>query len=168
MSLLVPKHYRRTEAAQPVPKPRRADSDDFVSRSAVRDQLAQLQDLITSEREQFPDYQLPKPIGWRLQVLVLTHPEQSDGGVILVDEERDRRALASPQGVVINMGASAYSDPARFTVDGELNPWCRVGDRIQFVKYDAPLYMLGNGQRLGILTDTQPIAVIDIGWKTPK
>lgn len=177
--LLLPRHYKRDmrrledreeaiAGAIARSKVRRMDSDDFISRDGVHDQLDMLADYLIARRAEEPDYELPKPVGWRVQVLVLTIPEKSDGGVLVVDEAREQRALASPQGIVLNLGPAAYSDPKRFTVDGELTPWVRIGDRIQFVKYDAMLWQLGNGQRLGTLTDTQPIATLDTGWEVPK
>lgn len=145
----------------------RMDSDDFIDPAGVRLQLDQLFAYVAARREEQPDYHLPKPSGWRLQVLMLTIPETSSGGVIVVDEAREQRSMASPQGVILAMGPACYSDPKRFTVDGKIMPWHKVGDRIQFVKYDAQMFQIANGQRLGILTDTQPVATIDEGWNVP-
>lgn len=145
----------------------RMDSDDFIDPAGVRLQLDALQAYIDARRVDQPGYHLPRPSGWRLQVLILTIPETSSGGVMIVDDAREQRSLASPQGVILAMGPSAYSDPARFTIGGTLTPWHKVGDRIQFVKYDAQMFQLANGQRLGILTDTQPVATIDEDWTVP-
>jgi hypothetical protein len=98
---------------------------------------------------------------------MLTIPETSSGGVHIVDDNREARSMSSPQGVILNIGPGAYRDPARFSIDGVLTPWHKVGDRIQFVKYDAQPFQLPNGQRLGILTDTQPVALFDSGWEVP-
>ena len=176
--LMLPRHYRRDNppanreeaiaGAISRSTVRRMDSDDFIGPKGVQDQLDMLTDYLISVREESPEYHLPKPVGWRLQVLVLTIPEKSDGGVMVVDESREQRSLASPQGVILSMGPACYRDPDRFTVDGEIVPWLGVGDRVQFIKYDAQLWQLGNGQRLGILTDTQPVAVIDKGWEIPE
>ena len=175
--LVLPRHVhverqrQREEAAADVIRKtaiHRLDSDDFIDRDGVRLQLDMLQAYIDLRRTEEPDYQLPKPSGWRLQVLMLTIPETSKGGVQIVDEAREQRSLASPQGVILATGVAAYSDPARFTVRGTLTPCHKVGDRIQFVKYDSQLFQLANGQRLGILTDTQPIALIDAGWEVPQ
>jgi co-chaperonin GroES (HSP10) len=145
----------------------RMDSDDFIDPAGVKDQLLQLEAYIAARRKEQPDYHLPRPSGWRLQVLMLTIPTTSAGGVMIVDEAREQRAMSSPQGVILAMGPSCYSDPNRFTVNGALRPWHKVGDRIQFVKYDAQMFQIANGQRLGTLTDTQPVATIDEGWEVP-
>jgi co-chaperonin GroES (HSP10) len=146
----------------------RMDSDDFIDPAGVAQQLAQLRAYIDARRAEEPNYHLPKPSGWRLQVLMLTIPETSAGGIIVVDDAREQRSMASPQGVILSMGPACYSDPKRFTVNGVLTPWHKVGDRIQFVKYDAQMFQIANGQRLGILTDTQPVATIDEGWEVPQ
>lgn len=176
--LLLPKHMhaarakqRDEAAAASIQKTavHRMDSDDFIDREGVQFQLDMLQGYIDARRaDGEPDYHLPKPSGWRLQVLILTIPEKSKGGVMVVDDSREQRSLASPQGIIIGMGPAAYKDAERFMVDGELTPWHRIGDRIQFVKYDAQMFQLANGQRLGTLTDTQPVATIDAGWEVPK
>lgn len=142
-------------------------SDDFVSREQVQQQLDQLAEYIAERRKTEPDYHLPVPSGWRIQVLMLTIPETTSGGLVMVDDDREARAMASPQGVILQVGPAAYSDPDRFTVNGVLTPWHHVGERIQFVKYDAQPFQLPNGQKLGILTDTQPVAMLDSGWTVP-
>jgi hypothetical protein len=150
--------------------PYRLDSDDFVTPKDVEAQLAQLQQYIDDRRTAIGSepYHLPQPSGWKLSLLVLTVPEVSAGGVLVVDDHREARALASPQGVILAMGPSAYSDPSRFSLGGELVPWHKIGDRITFVKYDASMFQLANGQRLGFLNDTQPVSRIDGGWVVPS
>ncbi len=84
-------------------------------------------------------------------------------GIIIVEDAKEARALSSPQGIVIAMGDDTYSDPERFS-----EPWVKVGDRISFVKYDATMFQIANGQRLGFMNDTQPIATIDKDWSIPQ
>jgi len=142
----------------------RMDSDDFLTPGDVLTQLSDLDDYIMARRETEEHYELPRPSGWKLMVLVLTIPEQSAGGVIVIDDAKEARALSSPQGVLLAMGPGAYTDADRFSIDGVLTPWHEVGDRLTFVKYDASMFQLANGQRLGFLNDTQPISTIDKGW----
>jgi len=162
MSLLVPKHYlQKGKPVSRVDNP--INSDDFVSPGDIRAQLQQLKTFVAARRELHPNYQLPRPVGWRVQVLVLDTPGETAGGLLLPEDEG--RAVSSPQGVIVAMGGAAYTDKRRFSIGAEIVPWVSVGDRIQFVKYDAHLFTLGNGQVLGTLTDTQPVAVIDSGWE---
>lgn len=145
----------------------RYDCDDFISQEGVQDQLKLLQDYVGEERAKNPNYFLPKPSGWKLTILLLTLPETSAGGVHIIDETREAKSVASPQGVILALGTQAYRGD-RFKVDGQLQQWHWVGDRIVFAKYDAMLFKLSNGQSIGMLNDTQPIALIDSGWEVPS
>lgn len=169
-NLVLPPHVVRGARADALKNAKRRanalTSDDFATPADVRAQLDELAAFVAERRETQPDYHLPKPSGWRISVLMLTIPETSSGGVHMVDDDREARAMASPQGVIIGIGPGAYKDPARFgDENGQLKPWHSVGDRIQFVKYDAQPFTLPNGQKLGVLTDTQPVALIDAGWE---
>jgi co-chaperonin GroES (HSP10) len=142
-------------------------SDDFVTRDQAKAQIDELRAYIEGRRAEDPHYALPRPIGWRVSVLMLTIPEKTQGGVHLVDENREARALSSPQGIVLSLAEGAFKDPARFMVDGEIHPWIKVGDRVLWKKYDVTMFQLGNGQRLGFMNDTQAYGVIDHDWETP-
>lgn len=169
--LLLPRHQmashmkaKNAAAAENIKKTsvHRLDSDDFITPIEVLNQIDMLQAYIELRREEELDYSLPHPTGWKLMVLVLTIPEKSTGGVIIVDDAKEARSLASPQGVVVAMGSQTYNDPDRFD-----EPWVAVGDRITYIKYDASMFQIANGQRLGFLNDTQPVSVIDNGWEIP-
>lgn len=174
MTLILPKHQqaalaRDNSAATAIAQTavHRMDSDDFLSPSDVGEQLDQLQDYLDLRRETDKSYKLPQPSGWKLMVLMLTIPEKSTGGVIVVDDAKEQRSLSSPQGIILAMGPAAYTDRERFSVEGELVKWHDVGDRITFVKYDASTFQIANGQRLGFFNDTQPVSTIDKGWVLP-
>ena len=176
-SMILPKHVaeerRRQQqeaAAATISKSavHRFDSDDWATPKDVADQIAALSAYINERREVEPTYAIPAPTGWKIMVLMLTIPERSIGGVFVTDEAKEARALSSPQGVVLAVGPGAYTDADRFTVNGEIEPWCRKGDRVTFVKYDAHLFQIANGQRFGFLNDTQPVSVIDSGWEVPE
>ncbi len=126
------------------------DTDDFIEPQDIAAQV-----------EQFLAYDgvVPQPVGWRVTVLMLTIPEVSAGGVILVDDNRQARSVASPQGIVIGVGPQAYMDPARFQA-----PWVKVGDRVLFQKYGGRMFQLRNGQHIAVLNDTEFAAVVDGGW----
>lgn len=142
-------------------------SDDFVSRKQVHEQLGELAAYIAGRRQTEPEYTIPQPVGWRVSLLMLTIPEMTDGGLVMVDETREARSVASPQGVVLSIGPNAYTDKARFTLNGELTPWIRVGQRIVWKKYDVTMFQLANGQRIAFMNDTQAIGLIDDGWQVP-
>lgn len=169
MTLLVPRHYERAAVADNIKgrSAHRMDSDDFLTPSDVAAQLAELQSYLDLRRREQENYALPAPSGWKLMLLILTIPEKSAGGVIVIDDAKEQRALSSPQGVILAMGPAAYTDRERFSVDGELVKWHEVGDRVTLIKYDASMFQIANGQRLGFINDTQPVATIDRGWTVP-
>lgn len=143
-------------------------SDDFVTAASVEKQLAELGSYIEERRQVDPGYTLPKAVGWRLLVLILTSPKETDGGVHLVDEALEAKSMTSPQGIVLDVGPAAYQDRTRFAWGGELEPWCGIGDRIVWKRYDLTMFQIANGQRLGFMNDTQPVATIDQGWTIPN
>jgi len=166
--LLLPKHMagaRDTATATAIAKTavHRMDSDDWATATVVSEQLGQLEEYLETRREEEPTYVLPQPTGWKIMMLMLTIPDKSAGGVIVLDESKEARALSSPQGVVLALGPQAYTDPARFD-----KPWLEIGYRATVIKYDASMFQLANGQRLGFVNDTQPVAVIDKGWEVPQ
>jgi co-chaperonin GroES (HSP10) len=185
MTLVLPKHVaqqrmkerekERNEAAQraiAATTVHSMASDDFCTPQSVIDQLRALQDYVDARRKVEPEYDLPEASGWRLLVLMLTIPETTKGGLVIIDETKEQRAMMSPQGVILSMGKGAYTDPDRFSIKGwflrKIHPWHAVGDRITFVKYDAHTFQLANGQRLGVLNDTQPLTTLDRGWRVPQ
>jgi len=148
----------------------RMTSDDFVTRREVQEQLDKLAQYLTDRRslEGEEEYQLPQPSGWKIMVLMLTVSEKTDGGLFVVSDSLEAKAMSSPQGVVLGMGPAAYTDASRFSVHGSVEPWHKIGDRIMWVKYDAASYQLSNGQRLGFMVDTTPSGTLDTGWEVPR
>lgn len=162
MTLLLPTHVANRLKRQEQQKPRVGgyeanskhylETDDFITPDQVAEQVAE-----------FLAYEgtVPKPVGWRVSCLVLTIPETSQGGVIMVDDHRESRALSSPQGIILALGPNAYRDPSRF--EGN-SPWVTTGDRVLFQKYGGRMFQLSNGQHICFLNDTEFAGVLDRGW----
>jgi co-chaperonin GroES (HSP10) len=76
--------------------------------------------------------QLPIPVGYRLLV-ALPQIEETLGEMALVKSKKMMREerIMSTVGLVIDMGAQAYTDPTRFPN----GPWCKVGDYVVFASY---------------------------------
>jgi co-chaperonin GroES (HSP10) len=168
--LLVPKHYAAATAISPDRAGRSVDieTDEFITRTQVAEQTDELNAFVRLRREADPGYHLPLPTGWRISVLLLTLPETTEGGLQVVADAREARALASPQGVVLALGPACYTDPDRFEVpDKGLVPWVKIGDRVTWQKYDLATFKLANRQMIGFLTDTQPTSLLDQGWEVP-
>jgi len=160
MSLLLPRKglampRRDVAIERPAPSAVSVTSDDFLTPRQIRHQI----DSMPKRAMEI------EPAGWRLSVLVLTTPEQTEGGVLLIDEERERRSVTSPQGIVLRLGRGAYAptspDDERFKISG---PWCKTGDRVLFQRYGGRVVRLHNGQALAILLDSDISGVIDSGW----
>lgn len=170
--LIVPKHIaaqaaRDKAAAHSIQNSsvNQLASDDFVTLKEAQRQLDKLHEYVAQRQAVEKGYRIPAPTGWRISVLMLTIPETTDGGLHIVEEQREARAMASPQGIVIGIGESAYTDRSRFEVDGELKPWLQIGDRVLWKKYDVTTFQLANGQRIGFMNDTQAFGRIDSGWQ---
>lgn len=161
MTLILPKHVaaqlRKTHAEKSrVPgyeatRRHALDSDDFLDPSDVAAQL-----------KRFIEYDgaVPKPVGWRVSVLLLTIPEETAGGVIMNDGNIESRSVASPQGIVLALGESAYTDPVRFP----RGPWVRAGDRVVFQKYSGRMFQIRTGQHIAFLNDTDFAGYVDRDW----
>lgn len=148
-------HRERTAASSIQNSAKRElSSDEFLSKADIREQMQRLQEHCRSD----PD-RLPRPVGWRVSFLVLMPPEKTSGGLILTADTAEQYAHKSMQGVVLALGEAAYTDAERFPA----GPWVKVGDRVVFKRYDAQIFELSNGQKIGIMNDTQPIAVIGRG-----
>lgn len=174
--LLLPKHIAAARTKQRDEAAARSiqhssinqlSSDDFVTLKEAQRQLDDLVQYVAERQAIEAEYRLPRPIGWRVSVLMLTIPETTDGGLHLVDEQREARTVASPQGIVLSLGDAAFKDPARFEIEGKMHPWIGVGDRVLWKKYDVTTFQLANGQRIGFMNDTQAFGLIDRGWDIP-
>ena len=152
--LLIPRGATRLEGLRTAAKPavHATDTDDFVTDEQIKEQV-----------EQFLNYtgSVPEPMGWTVMILILGLPEVTEGGLIMEDEFRAQKTHASPQGVVIQMGAVAYNpeDP-RFPT----GKWCKKGDRVLYGRYTGKPFRLANGQNLAFLVDTDIIGVVESGW----
>ena len=73
------------------------------------------------------------PVGHRVLIKPMEFQETTESGIIIaVGSSIDQQRLAQMQGVVIEMGTTAYSD--------QPEPWCKVGDKITFGKYSGLIY----------------------------
>ena len=59
---------------------------------------------------------LPQPTGWRVLLLPYQGKKQTDGGIIVPTEVREREALGTVCGYVLKVGPLAYLDTDKFGV----------------------------------------------------
>lgn len=100
--------------------------------------------------------QLPVPVGYRLLVALPDIDDYYEGTSLLkTDGEKHREYIMSIMGVVIDMGADAYSDKDRFPE----GPWCKVGDYVMFRMNTGTRFKV-NGKEFRLMNDDSVEAVI--------
>ena len=102
------------------------------------------------------DLQIPTPVGYRILVAM---PEVEDtygeSGIIKSNKEIHNEYIMSTIGVVLDMGAQAYSDKERFTT----GPWCKTGDYVMFRANTGTRFKVG-GVEYRLMNDDSIEAVV--------
>ncbi len=100
--------------------------------------------------------QMPKPVGYRLLV-ALAQVEETFNAMGIVKAERTmyEEQLMTVTGVVLDMGAQAYSDKERFPT----GPWCKVGDFVLF-RANSGTRIRVNGVEYRLMNDDSIEAVV--------
>jgi len=118
----------------------------MMTRSAVQ--------AIASE-EDFEN-QLPVPVGYRLLVALPDIDDHYQGSsLIKTDSEKHKEYILSIMGIVIDMGAGAYSDKERYPE----GPWCKPGDYVMFRMNTGTRFRV-NGKEFRLMNDDSIEAVI--------
>jgi co-chaperonin GroES (HSP10) len=101
--------------------------------------------------------QLPKPVGYRL-LIALPQPEEKYEGtsILKTDKEKQMDHIMSIIGLVVDMGAEAYSDEDRFPH----GPWCKEGDYVLFRMNSGTRFSVG-GLEYRLMNDDSIEAVVD-------
>jgi co-chaperonin GroES (HSP10) len=101
------------------------------------------------------EQQIPKPVGYRVLIALPTVEDKYDSGLIKSDRTLNEERILSTMGIVLDMGAEAYSDKERFPN----GPWCKVGDFVMFRPNSGTRFKV-NGQELRLLNDDSIEAVV--------
>jgi co-chaperonin GroES (HSP10) len=101
------------------------------------------------------EQQIPKPVGYRVLIALPTIEDKYDSGLIKSDRTLHEERILSTMGIVLDMGAEAYSDKERFPN----GPWCKVGDFVMFRPNSGTRFKV-NGQELRLLNDDSIEAVV--------
>jgi co-chaperonin GroES (HSP10) len=109
-------------------------------------------DVVTDEEM---EQQIPKPVGYRVLIALPTIEDKYDSGLIKSDRTLHEERILSTMGIVLDMGAEAYSDKERFPN----GPWCKVGDFVMFRPNSGTRFKV-NGQELRLLNDDSIEAVV--------
>jgi co-chaperonin GroES (HSP10) len=99
--------------------------------------------------------QLPTPVGYKLLIALPKIEETFAGGILKADTTKNHEQILSVVGVVLDMGAQAYSDPDRFPN----GPWCKVGDYVIF-RANTGTRIRVNGTEVRLLNDDSIEAVV--------
>ena len=93
------------------------------------------------------------PKGHRVLIKAEEVEELTEGGILLPTEIQKREQLAEIRGRVVEIGSTAYSD--------QVEPFCKVGDRVIFAKYSGIVYGGKDGVEYRVINDLDIVAVID-------
>ena len=100
--------------------------------------------------------QLPKPAGFRLLVALPEVEEfYHDSTLLKTNDMMHKEYVMSIMGIVIDMGADAYSDKDRFPE----GPWCKEGDYVMFRMNTGTRFKV-NGKEFRLMNDDSVEAVI--------
>jgi co-chaperonin GroES (HSP10) len=101
------------------------------------------------------DAQLPKPVGYRVLIVLPNVDETYDSGLVKADQTKNAEQILSMMGAVIDMGKQAYADKERFPN----GPWCKVGDFVMFRPNSGTRFKV-NGHEYRLLNDDSIEAVV--------
>lgn len=99
--------------------------------------------------------QLPKPVGYRLLIVLPKVEDTYDSGLVKADQTKHAEQVLSMMGAVIDMGEQAYSDKDRFPT----GPWCKVGDFVMFRPHSGTRFGV-NGNEYRLINDDSVEAVV--------
>ena len=101
------------------------------------------------------EQQLPKPVGYRLLIALPTVEKEFDSGIAKAERTLNEERIMTTVGVVLDMGAEAYSDKDRFPHGA----WCKIGDYV-VIRPHTGTRLNVNGQELRLINDDSIEAVV--------
>ena len=110
---------------------------------------------VTEVTEDEMEQQLPKPVGYRLLIALPTIEKEFDSGIAKAERTLNEERIMTTVGVVLDMGAEAYSDKDRFPHGA----WCKIGDYV-VIRPHTGTRLNVNGQELRLINDDSIEAVV--------
>lgn len=101
------------------------------------------------------EQQLPKPVGYRLLAALPTIEDKFESGIAKAERTLHEERILSTMGIVLDMGAEAYSDKERFPN----GPWCKIGDFVMF-RPNTGTRFKANNQEYRLMNDDSIEAVV--------
>ena len=105
--------------------------------------------------EEEMEQQLPKPVGYRLLIALPTVEKEFESGIAKAERTLNEERIMTTVGVVLDMGAEAYSDTSRFPYGA----WCKIGDYV-VIRPHTGTRLNVNGQELRLINDDSIEAVV--------
>jgi len=105
--------------------------------------------------EEEMEQQLPKPVGYKLLIALPTVEAEFDSGILKAERTLNEERIMTTIGLILDMGAEAYSDKSRFPN----GPWCKVGDYVVIRPHTGTRIHV-NGQELRLINDDSIEAVV--------
>ena len=105
--------------------------------------------------EEEMEQQLPKPVGYRLLIALPTVEKEFESGIAKAERTLNEERIMTTVGVVLDMGAEAYSDTSRFPHGA----WCKIGDYV-VIRPHTGTRLNVNGQELRLINDDSIEAVV--------
>ena len=104
-------------------------------------------DHINSELDKLTRFPMPKPVGYKLLLMVIQPPEKV-GSVHLSEQSRDRIGAGGIGAIVLAAGPRAYTNPK---FEGEA--WCVPGDYVLIERYGGRQITWFGGTLLAFIDD---------------
>jgi len=101
------------------------------------------------------EQQLPKPVGYKLLIALPTVEAEFDSGILKAERTLNEERIMTTIGLILDMGAEAYSDKTRFPNGA----WCKIGDYV-VIRPHTGTRILVNGQELRLINDDSIEAVV--------
>ena len=99
---------------------------------------------------------MPQPTGWRILILPYQGRKQTQGGILIPEEVREKEAVGTVCGYVLKVGPLAYQDYNRFGTSGA---WCKEKDWVIFGRYAGSRFKIEGGE-VSLLNDDEILARI--------
>ena len=99
---------------------------------------------------------MPQPTGWRILILPYQGRKQTQGGILIPEEVREKEAVGTVCGYVLKVGPLAYQDYNRFGTSGA---WCKEKDWVIFGRYAGSRFKIEGGE-VRLLNDDEILARI--------
>jgi co-chaperonin GroES (HSP10) len=109
------------------------------------------------KQEEVLESMIPHPVGYHILIAMPKQEETfGDSGILKSQKTMSHDGILSMVGLVLDMGAQAYTDKDRFTT----GPWCKAGDYVMFRANSGTRFKVG-GQEYRILNDDSIEAVVE-------